>query len=89
MGEFLFEFFFGSLIRDVLIGGTRFIGIGVLYFFGAVRQLFQPERKLYSIKELWNADFHKKDSVMMSAEKSGQIITGLCFLGVCLSIILY
>ncbi|GAA4926845.1 hypothetical protein [Mucilaginibacter defluvii] len=87
MGQFLFEFFFGFLLRDLLVGSVRFIGICVLYFLGAVRQLFQPERKLYSIKELWNADFNKKDPVMIGAEKSGQIIIGLCILGICLFIL--
>ncbi|MCC8410827.1 hypothetical protein LJ707_17930 [Mucilaginibacter sp. UR6-1] len=89
MGQFLFEFIFYFLLRDVLIGSVRFTGVCVLYFWGALRQLFKPGKKLYSIKELWSADFNKKDPVMMSAEKSGQIITGLCFIGVCLSIILY
>ena len=89
MGQFLTELFFGPLIINMLVGAVRFIGICILYFWGVIRQLFQPDRKLYSVKELWNADFNKKDPVMMSAEKSGQIIAGLCFSGICLFVILY
>jgi hypothetical protein len=74
--------FLRGILQDLVLEGIRFTGVCVLYLCGHILKLFSPQSIAYSFDALWYAKFDKRDSSLMSIEKTGQIITGAAFIGV-------